>query len=332
MRRLVLSSLFGFVLFSYPSFALEVLPKKPDIPKNNPQTKAKITLGKILYFDPRLSKDHSVSCNTCHDVMGSGTDNLPTSKGINNQFGGRNAPTVWNAAFQSVQFWDGRAKTLEEQAVGPITNPIEMGMDSHDFAVDRIKNIKGYEPYFTKAFGKNSITIDNVGKAIAAYERTLITPNSPVDRYLKGNKKALNQTQVAGMKLFQTVGCLTCHSGPNYSGPKLPMGQGFYMKFPLIAGSEYDKKYDLKSDLGRYEHTKKEEDKHLYRVPTLRNIARTAPYFHNGKVKSLEEAVRVMGKTQLGRDFKNTEVKQIAAFLKGLNGRLPKQTKPALPQ
>lgn len=304
------------------------LPKRPPIPKNNPMTTAKIELGKMLFFDPRLSRDGRTSCNSCHNVMSSGTDNTRVSQGIKGQLGGRNSPTVWNAAFQSVQFWDGRAKSLEEQAVGPLTNPIEMGMASHDSVVSRIKLIPDYLKAFMKAFprDKNPVTIDNVGKAIAAYERTLITPGSDYDR------DRMSALAKKGKRTFEQVGCISCHSGVNFSGPQLPEGVGFYQTFPTFKDNEYVDKYDFLDDEGRMAHTKNEEDKHKYRVPTLRNIALTAPYFHNGKVKTLDEAVRVMGAVQLNKKLTDDQVKEIVAFLNALTGKFPKQTMPHLPQ
>jgi cytochrome c peroxidase len=310
----------------------EALPETPPIPADNPQSEAKIKLGKILYFDPRLSSSGTVSCNSCHNVMEGGDDSRPNSVGVDGQTGGRGAPTVWNSAFLSVQFWDGRAASLEEQAKGPVTNPIEMGMPDWDTVMARLKSIAGYNTLFQEAFGEdNPMTADNAVKAIASYERTLITPNSPYDRYVKGDEKALTEQQVRGMKTFAEAGCSACHMGANFSGPSMPMGQGFFQKFPTIAGSEYDSKYKLTEDLGRYEVTKKEEDKNMWRVPTLRNIAVTAPYFHNGTVSTLEEAVKVMAKTQLGKELSEAQVADIVAFLNGLTGEFPEQTLPRLP-
>lgn len=313
--------------------AFEALPKKPPIPSANPVTPAKVELGKQLYFDPRLSRDGTVSCNSCHNVMAGGDDNRPNSVGIKGQHGGRSAPTVWNSAFMSVQFWDGRAKSLEEQAKGPLTNPIEMGMENHAAVISRIKNIPGYVEGFKKAFpGSKDIDIDQVAMAIATYERTLITPDSPFDLYLKGNKKALSAAAVRGMNLVQSVGCTSCHSGPNFAGPAaLPEGTGFYQKFPTYPGSAYDKQYDLLSDEGRGGVTKNAAEKHFFRVPTWRNVALTAPYMHNGKVPNLPEAVRVMAKTQLNKELKEEEVSDIVAFLTSLSGKFPEQKLPRLP-
>lgn len=313
-------------------FALEILPDRVQVPKDNPMTPAKINLGKQLFFDPRLSASGSVSCNSCHNVMLGGDDNRPTSVGVEGKTGNRSAPTVWNSAFHSVQFWDGRAPTLEEQAKGPLINLVEMGNSDHPTVVNRVKFIPGYVEQFKKVFGgADPVTIDNIAKAIAAYERTLITPNSPHDRFMKGDKKAMSAAAQRGMQKFQSVGCVGCHSGPNFSGPKLALGQGFFIKFPTFPGSQYDEKYRLTDDLGRYEVTKKDVDKHMYRVPTLRNIAITAPYFHNGAVPTLDEAVRVMAKTQLNKELSEEDVKDIVEFLKSLTGEFPKQTMPMLP-
>ena len=311
----------------------EALPSKAPVPADNPMTSAKIELGKQLYFDTRLSKTGTVSCNSCHDVTAGGVDGTRVSTGIEGKQGGRNSPTVWNAAFLSVQFWDGRAPSLEEQAKGPLVNPVEMAMENHDFVVSvRVRKIPGYVKQFKAVFGgEQPVTIDNLAKAIAAYERTLITPNSPYDRFVKGNKKALSPSATRGMELVKTVGCQTCHSGPMFAGPPLPMGSGFYQKFPTFEDSDYVGQYDLKGDTGRHDATKNDADRHMWRVATWRNVAVTAPYFHNGRVATLDEAVRVMAKTQLNKDLKSDEVTDIVAFLESLTGEFPKQTMPRLP-
>lgn len=310
----------------------KALPDQPPIPADNPQTEAKVELGKTLFFDPRISSTGTVSCNSCHNVMEGGDDSRPNSFGVHGQQGGRGAPTVWNAAFISTQFWDGRAASLEDQAVGPVGNPIEMGMPSVDKALDRIRDIPEYQAMFKAAFKDGAINADNFAKAVAAYERTLITPDSAYDRYVKGNKKALSEAQVRGMQTFADLGCTSCHAGPNFSGPDMEPGTGFFMKFPTFPGSQYDKQYNLVEDTGRHTVTGKEEDKHMWRVPTLRNIALTAPYFHNGAVKTLDEAVRVMAKTQLGKDLEKDQVADIVAFLESLSGEFPTQTMPRLPE
>jgi cytochrome c peroxidase len=310
----------------------QALPQKAPDPADNPTTPEKVELGKMLYFDTRLSSNGTVSCFSCHNVMEGGDDHRTTSIGVHGQAGGRNAPTVWNAAFHSVQFWDGRAASLEEQAKGPPANPIEMGMSDLDAVSDRIEKIPGYKPYFDKAFGNgDNINIDNIAKAIAAYERTLITPNSLYDLYVQGEKKAMTSQQIRGMQAFADVGCTTCHSGANFDGPALPMGQGFYQKFPLYTDNDYVTKYGLMNDTGRMAATGNVEDKNMWRVPTLRNLAYTAPYMHTGSVKSIPEAVRVMSKTQLGKELSPGQVEDIVAFLDTLNGEFPDQTMPRLP-
>ena len=324
------------VLASFMSmnvWATKALPNKAPVPADNPMTQPKIELGKMLYFDPRLSMDGTVSCNSCHNVMSHGGDGRPVGVGIHGQRGGRGSPTVWNSAFMTVQFWDGRAASLEDQAKGPLTNSIEMGMTSHDLVIERIRQIPGYISAFKKAFPKDKdpVSTDNLAKAIATYERTLITPNAPFDMFIKGNKKAMNAQQIRGLKLVQEIGCTSCHVGENFAGEGFKMGEGNYQPFPQVPGSKYDKMYDLTADLGRYEVTKKAEDKNHWRVPTWRNVALTAPYFHNGKVKTLDEAVRVMGKTQLDMDLNDAQVADIVAFLNALTGEFPKQTMPILP-
>lgn len=310
----------------------KALPDKAPEPADNPSTKQKLELGKMLFFDPRLSKDGTVSCNSCHNVMFHGGDGRPVGVGVHGQRGGRGSPTVWNSAFQTVQFWDGRAATLEEQAMGPLVNDVEMGMGSHAYVVERLNKIPGYMASFKAAFPKDKepITINNVAKAIAVYERTLITPNAPFDKYMKGNKKAMTPQQIRGMKLVDEIGCTACHTGVNFSGEE-KMGVGNYKPFPQVPGSKFDKMYELTKDLGRYEVTKNPEDKNHWRVPTWRNVAITAPYFHNGQVKTLDEAVRVMAKTQLDADLTDTQVEDIVAFLNALTGEFPVQTMPRIP-
>jgi len=335
MRNVPTLLLGGLLAVSLSNLAVawEALPSAPPIPADNPQNDAKVLLGKALFFDPRFSEHGTLSCNSCHNVMAGGDDNRPNSIGMHDARGGRSAPTVWNAAFQSVQFWDGRAATLEDQAKGPVSNPVEMGMANLDDAMGRLKQISGYGPMFKAAFPGEAdpVTADNAAKAVAAYERTLITPDSPYDLYVKGDKTALTEQQVKGMNTFAELGCTSCHSGANFSGPALPVGTGFFQKFPTYPGSTYETKYNLTEDTGRYQVTKDEKDKHMYRVPTLRNVALTAPYFHNGQVPTLDQAVRVMGKTQLNKDLSDEQVVEVVAFLNMLSGKFPEQTLPRLP-
>ncbi len=310
----------------------EALPEEAPAPADNPTSAEKVELGKMLYFDSRLSSNGTVSCFTCHNIMGGGDDHRPTSIGVHGQAGGRSAPTVWNAAFNSAQFWDGRATTLEEQAKGPPLNPIEMGMSDDAATAERIGKIPGYKRYFDQVFGAgNNITMDNIAKAIAAYERTLITPNSSYDRYVKGDKSALGKQQIRGMEKFASSGCTACHSGANFNGPTLPVGEGFYQKFPTHTGNSHVSRYRLMDDIGRMQVTHEEKDKNFWRVPTLRNLVYTAPYMHNGAVKSLDEAVRVMASTQLGKELEEADVNDIVAFLETLTGEFPQQIMPRLP-
>ena len=323
----------GLTLFSGAVLAVDwqALPVKAPEPASNPLTPAKVELGKMLYHEVRISSNGVLSCNSCHNVMSGGEDNRSGSIGVKNQVGGRSAPTVWNSAFSSVQFWDGRAASLEEQAKGPVTNPAEMGMKSWDDVVARLKQMPEYVKAFDSAFGDGGITADNAAKAIASYERTLITPNSAYDRYVKGDKSALTEQQVRGMNTFAEVGCVGCHSGAAFNGPSLPEGTGFFQKFPAFENGMFEARYRFSDDEGRFAVTKDPSDKHFFKVPTLRNIALTAPYFHNGKVETLQDAVRVMGKVQLNKDLTDAQIEDITAFLNSLTGEFPKIEMPRLP-
>ncbi len=280
--------------------------------RENPVTQEKVELGKLLYFEPRLSKSGLISCNSCHSLTTAGVDNLPTSVGHGWQIGGRNAPTVLNAAVLGSQFWDGRAETVEEQAKGPITNPIEMAA-TEELVVKRLKSIPEYVALFKKVFPqeKDPITLDNMAKAIAAFERILMTP-SPFDAYLEGDKEALTEDARKGLKLFVKKGCAFCHNG-------VGVGGGSFQKF------------DYGTDQGRYTVTKNEKDKKVFRVASLRNVALTYPYFHDGSVWSLEEAVRIMARKQLGVRLEDREVKYMVAFLESLTGERPDIVVPVLP-
>ncbi|MCX8070619.1 MAG: cytochrome-c peroxidase [Thermodesulfovibrionales bacterium] len=288
---------------------------------NNPVTPAKVSLGKMLYHDPRLSKSGLFSCNTCHNIASYGMSNLPTDIGHKWAIGPVNSGTVLNAVFYEAQFWDGRAKDLEEQAKGPILAPVEMAMPSEQAAVDRIKSIPGYKKMFASAFPKEKdpITYDNIAKAIAAFERTLITP-SRFDKFLLGDKKALSNEEKRGLKTFVDTGCVSCHNG-------IALGGGF-KKMGVV------KPYNSKSpSKGRYDVTKKNEDMNVFKMTTLRNIEMTYPYFHDGQVWSLEEAIKIMADIQLGKALKEEEVRAITAFLKSLTGEIPKEAlqMPVLP-
>jgi cytochrome c peroxidase len=292
------------------------LPDKPTSPAYNPTTPEKVELGKKLYFDPRLSLSGVISCNTCHNLSTFGVDGVETSLGHKFFTGGRNAPTVLNSDFQIAQFWDGRAKNLEEQAKGPILNPVEMSMPNPEIVISRLKTIKEYVNEFKEAFpkDKNPVNYDNVAKAIAAFERTLITP-SRFDKFLKGDTKALTKKEKEGLKLFMAKGCAGCHSGVALGGT---MFQKMGVVKPYPAGL-------IGEDLGRYEVTKKEEDKHVFKVPILRNVTRTYPYFSKGKIWDIKEAVKIMAEYQLGQKLTEDEVDKIVAFLDSLTGEIPKE-------
>jgi len=332
MSKLISAMLIGG-LVSAQAYAIEweALPEVAPEPEDNPTTAAKVELGKMLYMDPRFSSTGTVSCNSCHNVMEGGEDSRSVSMGVHGKTGGRNAPTVWNAAFHSVQFWDGRAVLLEDQAKGPVTNPVEMGMSDIEKAMDRVRAIPGYKPYFDVAFGEGAMTVDNAAKAVAAFERTLITPDSAYDRYVKGDKDALTEQQQRGMSKFADIGCVACHSGPAFNGPQNSFGEGFYSKFPTFTDNDYMASYKLADDKGREAVTANKEDAHMFRVPTLRNITDTAPYFHNGSVNDLGEAVRVMAKTQLNQELSDQDTSDIVAFLGALTGEYPVITMPRLP-
>ena len=279
----------------------------PGAEKDNP---ALVKLGERLYFEKRLSVNNSMSCNTCHrvdDNLG-GVDNEPTSPGAFGKRGDRNSPTVLNAGFQFAQFWDGRAETLEAQAKGPILNPVEMAMPADTDVIKRIKSFPEYQAMFETAFtdGDDRINYDNVARAIAAFERTLVT-HDRFDDFLDGDDKALNAQELRGLKLFMETGCTTCHFGPTLGGTQ-------FQKVGLVNPYETN-------DLGRYDVTKDESDKHKFKVPMLRNIAITGPYFHDGKIKTLEEAVQKMGWLQLGLELTEEQVDDMVAFLNTLTDK-----------
>ena len=294
----------------------------PELP-GNAATPAKVELGKMLYFDPRLSASHVISCNSCHNIGLGGADAEPTSIGHRWQHGGRNAPTVFNAVFNKAQFWDGRAKDLEQQAGGPMMNPVEMASPP-THVVEQLNGIPGYRDVFAKAFPGQSdpVTLDNAQKAIAVFEATLITPDAPFDRFLKGQADALSPAQKQGLTLFMDKGCSACHNGINVGG-------GMYAPFGVVEkpGAEFLPP----NDQGRFMVTKTPSDEYVFKVPTLRNIALTAPYFHTGSAWDLRQAVAVMGASQLGIQLTSPEVDAITAFLDSLTGEQPKVVYPILP-
>jgi cytochrome c peroxidase len=283
-------------------------------------------LGYHLYFEKRLSADNSISCNTCHDITnrGNGAQSTSVATGIEGKQGTRNSPTVWNAKFLSVQFWDGRAADLAEQAKGPITNPVEMGLPNHQAAIDKIKIVPEYQTLFAKAFPseRDPVTIENLAQAIAAYESTLTTLDSPFDR------GEMSRMAESGYRVFKNIGCVSCHSGPHFSGPSRAIGQGFYMKFPSFPDQSLEAKYGFMDDLGRFEVTGNESDRNMWRVPSLRNVADTAPYFHNGSVRDLREAITIMARTQLNRELRGRQLDVLEQFLKSLSGTKPEIIEP----
>lgn len=292
----------------------------------------KIELGKLLFFDPRLSVNNTVSCQSCHDVIGknnqlpTGTDNLAQSIGVYGRRGGRNAPTVWNAGLRQSLFWDGRAKSLEQQASGPILNHVEMGMPSMTELENKLKNIKGYKTAFKKAFESSEISSEKIVEAIAYYERSLLAKNSPFDRFINGDTQAISEEAKIGWKKFTSYSCIACHGAATF------LGQDYFVRFPVNANIEYETKYDIKTDKGRFEFTKNYTDMNRWRVPSLRNVALTGPYLHNGSVDKLEEVVRIMGKVQLNRTLTDEDISQIVAFLKSLTGDISPQKAPQLPR
>ena len=279
---------------------------------------AQVELGKKLYFDPRLSKSGFISCNSCHNLSMGGTDNLKTSIGHNWQQGPINAPTVLNSSMNVAQFWDGRAADLKAQAGGPIANPGEMAF-THTLAIDVLESIPEYVIEFKQVFGKDKIDIDQVTEAIAEFEKTLVTPNSRFDKWLLGDKDALTAKELAGYTLFKQAGCIACHNGP-------AVGGNSFQKMGVV------KPYKAKSPAeGLSAVTGKDADRFKFKVPTLRNVEMTYPYFHDGEAETLTEAVDVMGRLQLGKKFTNEENAQIVAFLKTLTGDQPAFALPILP-
>ncbi len=302
------------------------LPKEAVNPEN-PVTPEKVSLGKTLYFDNRLSMHNTQSCNTCHNLATYGVDNLPTSKGDLGKDGTRNSPTTLNAALHFLQFWDGRMKTVEEQAGGPVMNPAEMNMPAEKEVVSRLNKVDGYKKMFAAAFpaDKDPVNFENMKKAIAAFERTLLTP-SKFDSYLGGDATALNEQEKKGLHTFISTGCIACHSGPL-------LGGSMFQKFPLI-GTEYmSVTGSTKEDLGKMDVSKDVNDKFLFKVPSLRNITETWPYLHDGSVKDLDKTIQIMAKLELGKDVTPEQTSDMIAFMKTLTGELPAEAKqaPAMP-
>jgi cytochrome c peroxidase len=277
----------------------------------NELTEAKINLGRQLFYETRISKGGKMSCNSCHVLDKYGNDNLPFSPGHEGKLGGRSSPSVYNAALHVAQFWDGRAPSVEEQAKGPVLNPVEMGAPDAGFVVKVLKSMPGYVDAFKAAFPGQAdpVTYDNFGNAVGAFERKLLTP-SKWDAYLKGDKSALSADEKKGFATFAKTGCVTCHNG-------VTVGGMMYQKLGLV------KAWPELTDNGRSDITKSDSEKFFFKVPSLRNITETGPYLHNGSVKTLEEMVRRMGEYQLGKMLSDEEVASIITFLKALKGDIP---------
>jgi len=297
-----------------------VLPAVMESSKN-PVTAEKVDLGRMLYYDTRLSLGQDISCNSCHKLDAYGVDGEPTSPGHRGQRGDRNSPSVYNAAGHFVQFWDGRAADVEEQAKGPVLNPVEMAMPSEKRVVVVLKSIPGYAKLFKGAFpdAKDPVTFDNMALAIGAFERKLVTP-SRWDKFLGGDASALTAPELAGFKTFLDANCQTCHMGPYVGGT-------IYQKLGLI------KPWPNQSDTGREQVTGNESDRMMFKVPSLRNVAKTGPYFHDGKTQALEEAVTKMADYELGKELSRDQVTAIVTFLGTLTGDIPTDyiKKPELP-
>lgn len=292
-------------------------PIKP-IPPLEEFNRSKVELGKKLFFEPRLSKSGFISCNSCHNLSTGGADNLPSSIGHKWQLGPINSPTVLNARYNLAQFWDGRAKDLQDQAGGPIANPGEMA-SNHELAIKVLESIPEYVNYFKEVYGDEAINIERVTDSIATFEETLTTPGSRFDKWLMGDDKAISKNELKGYKLFKIKGCVACHNG-------VGVGGGSYQKFGAV------KPYDRDTTtLGRFNVTGVESDKFVFKVPLLRNIELTAPYFHDASTWDLREAVRTMGEYQLGLKLSEKEIDRIVAFLKTLTGTQPDITFPILP-
>lgn len=305
-------TLFSFLttLFLISGMAADDTMLRP-LPPSVPIDPAKAALGKKLFFDTILSVDDTVSCATCHILPDGGDDNLPVSFGVKGRKGSVNSPTVLNALFNFRQFWDGRAKDLREQAEGPVENPVEMA-NTFENLVATLKTKPEYRKLFARAYPERGITKFTITDAIAEYEKTLITPNAPIDCYLRGDADALTPQQKAGYELFKSKGCISCHQGRNIGG-------NMYNKFGIFQDAN-------STNPGRYTLTHDPRDKYYFKVPSLRNVAETAPYFHDGRTSSLTEAVYFMSEHQLGRKITPQEVERIVAFLHALSGQLPENT------
>ena len=275
---------------------------------------AKAAIGKKLFFDKRLSSDDSISCESCHDISAWGAESRSVSEGVKKQLGDRNSPTVFNSALNFKQFWDGRADDLSHQAEGPVVNPVEMGMASWDEVITKLNYDSYYVTEFPKVYG-TKMSQETIVDAIAEYEKTLITYNAPFDRFLRGEGATLSDAQIKGYQLFKSYGCVACHQGANVGG-------NMFQKFGVLEDINLQEG-NLSNDLGRYTVTKNEWDKRVFKVPSLRLAVKTPPYFHNGSVATIEEAVDIMIRYQLGRSVPTQDRDAIIAFLESLVGEKP---------
>jgi cytochrome c peroxidase len=312
------------------------LPAQPPVPAENAMSSAKEALGKQLFFDPRLSPDGSLACNSCHNVLAGGDDGRRLSVGYRGMLTRRNAPTLWNVGFYTIYFRDGRATSLEHAVEEQLISSEAMAMASPEAVTSRVDAIQGYREQFAAVFGdEHAVSFANVAKAVSAYLRTLVTQDSPFDQYLRGHKSALSASAQRGFDLYVETGCASCHFWVGLAGPipglAFQMGEGFYELFPNYRGSDYESRYGLAEDIGRFSITAEPTDQHMWRVTGLRNVALTAPYFHNGAVATLDEAVRVMAQVQLKKTLNDQEVRDVVEFLHTLTGTFPAQTLPRLP-
>lgn len=326
----ILALTFGFSAasaFAQVDMSEAFLPMFQPLPASAPApdnelTDAKIDLGRMLYYETRISKGGAMSCNSCHKLDAYGQDNLPFSPGHEGKLGGRSSPSTYNAAIHIAQFWDGRAPSVEEQAKGPVLNPVEMGAPSEEFVVKVLKSMPGYVEAFKAAFPGEAdpVNYNNFGKAVGAFERKLLTPSN-WDTFLKGDKAALTAEEKKGFATFAKTGCVTCHNGPGVGGM-------MYQKLGLV------KSWPGLTDNGRADVTKNDGEKAFFKVPSLRNITETAPYLHDGSVKTIEEMVKMMAEYQLGKQLADDEVTSIVTFLKALKGDIPTEyiKAPKLPE
>ncbi len=341
MKRLTAVTSVLLCLWALPGAAFEyfqALPERALVPADNPLTVEKADLGKMLFFDPRLSRDGSITCNDCHTLQTGANDGRALSTGIDGATTRRSAPTLLNIGLQTVYFWDGRYRSLEQLFVEHLAAGDIMGMNNTEMLINRLSELPDYVAAFKRAFPGNgpAISLQHTAQACASFLRTLLTPNSRYDQFVKGNRGKLNAQEKAGMELFRNIGCLSCHFGVNFAGPApgpaLQLGDGFYELFPNHPGSEYDQSMSLLDDLGVYEVSGNPADKRLWRVPPLRNIALTAPYFHNGSAPDLDTAIRVMAMAQYRKELSAEEVAAIRAFLLSLTGDQPAVILPQLPR